>query len=129
MNVLSDSNFLLYAAANYTSVCYDTDEFYDDLKRFKYLKRLFSRYLEKRDLKERLILNHLITIYNVFDTEAATRMLFFKTDEKHWPVLKTFLLFLSKMPKAIYSIRTENNHILSDDIDVDITIVKILREL
>jgi hypothetical protein len=129
MQVLSDSNFLLYAAANYTSVCYDTDEFYDDLKRFKYLKRLFSRYLEKRDLKERLILNHLITIYNVFDTEAATRMLFFKTDEKQWPVLKTFLLFLSKMPKVMYSIRTENNHILSDDIDVDIVIAKILREL
>jgi hypothetical protein len=129
MKVLSDSNFLLYAAANYTSVCYDTEEFYDDLKRFKYLKRLFSRYQENNELKERLILNHLITIYNVFHPTAATRMLFFKTEEKHWIILKTFLLFLNYMPDVIYDIHYENNHIHSDRIDVDIHIVKLLRDL
>ena len=67
MTPLNDSNFTLYAAANYTNTCYDTEEFYDDIKRFKYLKRLFSRYQDNDDLKERLILNHLITLYNVFN--------------------------------------------------------------
>ena len=65
MQQLDDSNFMLYAAANYDNPqLYDTDEFYDDLKRFKYLKRLFNRYKETGELKERLILNHLIVIYN-----------------------------------------------------------------
>jgi hypothetical protein len=129
MKVLTESNFLLYAAANYTSVCYDTEEFYDDLKRFKYLKRLFSRYQKNDDLKERLILNHLITLYNVFQHDGATRMLFFKIDRHHWPILKTFLLFLSKMPEVVQHIETEGNHIISNDIGVDINIVKLLREL
>ena len=67
MQQLDDSNFMLYAAANYDNPqCYDTDEFYDDLKRFKYLKRLLNRYKETGELKERLILNHLTVIYNVF---------------------------------------------------------------
>ena len=78
MKTLDDSNFLLYAASNYDNPqCYDTDEFYDDLKRFKYLKRLFNRYKETGELKERLILNHLIVIYNVFGPMPATRLLFF----------------------------------------------------
>lgn len=127
MNALNDSNFILYGAANYINVCYDTEEFYDDLKRLKYLKRLFSRYLEKGELKERLILNHLITLYNVFNHDAITRMLFFKIEKKHWPILKTFLLFLSHMPDLVYSIETENNHIKSADITIDINIVNILR--
>ena len=94
MTPLNESNFLLYAAANYTNTLYDTEEFYDDLNRFKYLKRLFSRYQEKGELKERLILNHIITLYNVFHHTAATRMLFYKIDERHYSILKTFLIFL-----------------------------------
>ena len=79
MQQLDDSNFMLYAAANYDNPqCYDTDEFYDDLKRFKYLKRLLNRYKETGELKERLILNHLTVIYNVFGSTPATRLLFFK---------------------------------------------------
>ena len=67
MQQLDDTNFMLYAAAHYDNPqCYDTDEFYDDLKRFKYLKRLLNRYKETGELKERLILNHLTVIYNVF---------------------------------------------------------------
>lgn len=127
MTQLTESNFLLYAAANYNNVCYDTEEFYDDLKRFKYLKRLFSRYHEKQDLKERLILNHMITIYNVFNNEAATRMLFFKIDKKHWIILKTFLTFLNYMPEFVSDI--DDQHIVSLDIPIDINIVKKLREL
>lgn len=129
MTPLNESNFILYAAANYTNTCYDTEEFYDDLQRFKYLKRLFSRYQENNDLKERLILNHLITLYNVFNHEAATRMLFYKTEERHWRILKTFLLFLQYMPNIIYDIEYKNNHIHSDMIAIDLHIANILREL
>ena len=78
---LNDDNFFLYAASHYENVnCFDTNEFYEDLNRLKYLKRLFSRYYMKDELKERLILNHLITLYNVFDFRAITRILFFKVE-------------------------------------------------
>jgi hypothetical protein len=130
MKVLTESNFILYAAANYTnSQCYDIEEFYDDLNRFKYLKKLFSRFKEKGDLKERLILNHIITLYNIFEPQANTRMLFFKTDEQHWYMLKTFLLFLNYMPNAVYHIGEENRIIRNDNLPVDLRIVKALREL
>lgn len=93
---LNASNFNLYAAQNYTNPrVLNVDEFYDDLYRFKYLKKLFTRYENGNGLQERLILNHLILIYNVFKMEAATNMCFFKINEKSWPALKTFILFLS----------------------------------
>jgi hypothetical protein len=76
----------------------DPAEFEEDLIRFKYLKRLFSRYKEKSELQERLILNHLTVIHNVFEVSAATEMCFFKTDPSLWPELKTFLLFLNLLP-------------------------------
>jgi len=129
MTPLTDSNFLLYAAANYTNSYYDTEEFYDDLKRFKYLKRLFSRYKYKGELRERLILNHLITIYNVFHHEAATRMLFFKIEEKHWPLLKTFLVFLQYMPETIMHIEFEGYHIKSEMIAIDLNVANTLRNI
>lgn len=129
MPKLDESNFLLYAAANYQNVqCYDTVEFYEDLNRFKYLKRLFSRYYIKDELKERLILNHLITLYNVFDYRAATRMLFFRSEEKHWPVLKSFLVFLNYMPTVVYNIG-EFGDVHTDAIPVDHTVTKTLKEI
>ena len=129
MTPLTEQNFLLYAAANYTNTCYDTEEFYDDLKRFKYLKRLFSRYQEKGELKERLILNHIITLYNVFNAQAVTRMLFYITEERHYRILKTFLLFLQYMPDIIQNLEFENNHIRSDSIAVDLKIAEVLRNI
>jgi len=129
MTPLNDSNFTLYAAANYTNTCYDTEEFYDDIKRFKYLKRLFSRYQDNDDLKERLILNHLITLYNVFNGDAVTRMLFYKTDERHWRILKTFLLYMQRMPKVIYHLEFHNNHVKADMIGVDLNIADTLRKI
>ena len=130
MKVLNESNFMLYAAANYNNVqCYDIQEFYDDLKKFKYLKKLFSRYKEKNELKERLILNHLITLYNVFEPQANTRMLFYKIDKQHWHILKTFLLFLNYMPDVVYHVTGENKNIISADIPIDLLVVKVLREL
>jgi len=129
MTPLTESNFLLYAAANYTNTVYDTEEFYDDLKRFKYLKRLFSRYVEKGELKERLILNHIITLYNVFQHEAATRMLFYKIDEEHWNILKTFLLFLQSMPEHVRDIQFEGCHVRSEMLSVDLKIAEVLRNI
>lgn len=93
---LNSSNFNLYAAQNYNnSRVLSVDEFYEDLYHFKYLKKLFTKYEEKKLLQERLILNHLVLIYNVFKYDAATAMCFFKIGDKSWPALKTFLLFLS----------------------------------
>ena len=127
MQSLDDSNFILYAASNYDNpLCYDTDEFYDDLKRFKYLKRLFNRYKETGELKERLIINHIIVIYNVFGPVAATRLLFFKLGEYH-SMLKPFLMMNGMMPDIVVGIDGVN--IRSTEISLDSGIVKALRKL
>ena len=127
MQDLDDSNFILYAAANYDNpLCYDTDEFYDDLKRFKYLKRLFNRYRETGELKERLIINHIIVIYNVFSPVAATRLLFFKLSEYH-SMLKPFLMLNGMMPDIVVGIYGKN--IRSTEISLDSGIVEALRKL
>ena len=129
MQQLDDSNFLLYAAANYDNPqCYDTDEFYDDLKRFKYLKRLFNKYRETNDLKERLIFNHLIVIYNVFGPVPGTRMLFFKL-EGYYDLLKPFLMFMNHMPDIVYNIGSKNKNIKSVDLSMDQSIINILRKM
>lgn len=130
MKVLNESNFVLYAAANYVnSSVYDTEEFFEDLHRFKYLKKLFYRYHEKNELRERLILNHLITLFNIFEPKANVRMLFFKIDEEYWPSLKTFLLFLNHMTDTIENIGEDNRTIVSANIPVNIEIVNALREI
>jgi hypothetical protein len=89
------------------------DEFFEDLARFKYVKRLLNRYENKGDLQERLIVNHLISIYNVFDIDAANEMVFFKCDKKTWSALKSFLVFLNYLP---YDVMTE----ISCDKDVEL---------
>lgn len=125
---LDESNFLLYAAKHYDNPqCFDTIEFYDDLKRFKYLKRLFGKYEESGELRERLILNHLIILYNVFGNEA-TRMLFYKLDG-YYSYLKPFIVLLGYMPEKITGIGIENKTIHSSDITMDINIVKTLRNI
>lgn len=93
---LTEENFVLFASRNYDNPqCTNTDEFYDDLNRFKYLKRLFRRYIDNNDLQERLILNHLIVLYNVFGIKAANKMMFYKMEPYYWPALKTFLVYLN----------------------------------
>ena len=100
---LNDKNFTLFAAHYYNNPqCVDTDEFYDDLNRFKYLKRLLGRYEQSGDLQERLILNHLIVINNIFGIPAAKKMLEFKIDQKHWPVVKPFLVYLNYLKEDEY---------------------------
>ena len=102
-------------------------EFEDDMKRTKYLKRLFRRYKISKLLKERLILNHLILLNNVFGPEATTRILFFKIDERDYDILKTFLIYLNIMPEIVKGIRGFD--IKSSDIVVDMNIAKTLRNL
>jgi hypothetical protein len=125
---LDETNFLLYAAKHYDNPqCFDTLEFYEDLSRFKYIKRLFNRYEESGELKERLILNHLIILYNVFGP-ATTRMLFFKLNG-HLHLLKPFIILLGFMPDKVYGVGIENKTITSSDIPMDEKIVKLLRNI
>lgn len=101
---LSDDNFLLYAAKHYYKPnCIDAEEFYEDLKRFKYLKRLINRYEETGVLSERLILNHIIVIFNTFGIEPSLRMLELKINTKYWHVIKPFLIFLNYIRNDQYT--------------------------
>ena len=100
-NELTDDNFMLFAARNYNNPqCETSEEFYDDLQRFKYLKRLFKRYVNNSDLQERLILNHIIVLYNVFGIKPCNMMMFHKIEKEYWSVLKTFLVFLNYLPES-----------------------------
>jgi hypothetical protein len=124
---LNEDNFVMYAVKCYTSPSCLMSEFEGDLKRTKYLKRLFRRYKATKNIKERLILNHIILLNNVFGPEATTRILFFRIDEKDYDSLKTFLLFLNILPKTVMGIRGKN--IDTDLISVDMKIADILRKI
>ena len=127
-NDLNDDTFLMYAMREYNNMqCTDIEEFYDDLKKIKYIKRLFNSYRNNGQLKERLILNHLIIFYNVFTVQAGTRILFYKIEKDFWPILKTFLIYLDRMPDKIDSIRGEI--ILTSDIQLDDGIISRLRTI
>ena len=103
------------------------DEFNDDLKKIKYIKRLLNQYISEGNLKERLLLNHIIVFFNVFTTKAATRILFYKMEEEFWPMLKTFLFYLNYMPEdKIESIN--GREILVTDIPMDQRIIDSLRQ-
>ena len=123
---LNEKNFLLYAMKEYDNPqCVQVEEFYDDLKKVKYIKRLFNQYMNEDVLKERLLLNHIIVFYNVFPVRSATRILFLKIEEEFWPILKTFLVYLSYMSEKIDPINGRT--ILSDDIQLDQVVVDRLR--
>ena len=125
---LNEGTFLMYAMKEYNNIqCTNIEEFHDDLKKIKYIKRLFNVYMNGGQLKERLILNHLIVFYNVFPVYAGTRILFYKIEEQFWPMLKTFLIFLDRMPTTIESIR--GSVIKSTDIKLDDGIVARLRTI
>ena len=125
---LNDDNFLMFAMREYNNMqCTDIEEFYDDLKKIKYIKRLFNVYKNNSQLKERLILNHFIIFYNVFTVQAGTRILFYKIEKEFWPMLKTFLIYLDRMPDKIESIRGEV--ILASDIKLDDGIISRLRSI
>ena len=98
-DTLNRRNFELFASQNYNNPeCLDIEEFKEDLSRFKYLKRLLRRYELTEDLQLRLILNHIIVIYNVFGIEAANKMVWYKIEPEHWTYIKPFLVFLNYLP-------------------------------
>ena len=116
---LNEDNFTLFAIRYYNNPqCTSTEEFYEDIRRFRYLKRLLKRYHNTGELRERLILNHLIILNNVFGVENAIRMLQYKIDDEYWPVLKTSLLYLEYIDEEF---RVE--------IPLDKEVVKRMREL
>ena len=124
---LNEKNFLLYAMQHYENPqCVEVEEFNDDLKKIKYIKRLFNQYAIEGVLKERLLLNHIIVFYNVFSVEAATRILFYKLEEDVWPMLKTFLFYLNFLPDKIESINGRT--IITTEIPMDQGIVDSLRK-
>ena len=124
---LNEKNFFLYAMQHYNNPqCVEVEEFNDDLKRIKYIKRLFNQYSIEGVLKERLLLNHVIVFYNVFSVEAATRILFYKLEEEFWPMLKTFLFYLNFLPDKIESINGRT--IITTEIPMDQGIVDSLRK-
>lgn len=121
---LNDANFLVYAMRHYDNPqCHSIAEFEDDLKKFIYLKKLIYRYKNSGELRERLILNHIIVLYNIFG-ESTTKMLFHKIEEDLWPQLITFLVYLNRMPETIpeYGINLT-------DIKLDETIIAVLRKI
>ena len=98
-NELNEDNFLLFAIKNYENPQAVTKEdFETDLNHFKYIKRLLKRYKKSVELKTHLILNHFIILYNVFG-EATTPMLFFKIEKELWCPLKSFIIFLNRLPE------------------------------
>jgi len=101
---LTEDNLFLFAAKYYYNPTFtDIEEFHEDLNRFKYIKRLLNRYIENGELADRLITNHLIVAFNVFGIEPALKILEFKMDEKHWPILKPFLIFLKYIRNDQYT--------------------------
>ena len=124
---LNDDNFLIYAMKCYVSPHYIMSEFEGDLKRTKYLKRLFRRYKVTKVLKERLILNHIILLNNVFGIEATARILFYKADERDYDILKTFLAYLNILPNEIIGIRGIN--IDTTIIPLEPNVAEILRQI
>ena len=123
-NELTNENYLMFALLHYDNPhCVDIKEYFEDVRKLKYIKRLFNRYKEDGVMKERLILNHLISFYNVFDNEAATRLLFFRVGTEYHSLLKTFLVFLNRMPDKI------NENLYASDIQLDEKIIKLLRNI
>lgn len=124
---LTEDNFLLYAIKAFDSPSCVMSEFEEEMNRIQYIKRLFTKYYNGSELKDRLIINHLMVLYNVFGVEAATRILFYKLEEKDYSVLKTFLVFLNFMPARVRGIRGKD--IIASDISLDVGTVRCLRKI
>lgn len=126
---IQDTNFMLYAAKNYSNPqCYDVLEFEEDLKRFKYIKRLLNKYIEYGELRERLILNHIISLNNVFGPTAATKMLMFKL-QGYESFIAPFLLILGTLPDRLYGMGINNDILECKDIHMDLQIMHVLKDI
>jgi|TARA_B110000977_G_C10669023_1_gene334912 hypothetical protein len=109
--ILTPETIEVFAKRHYNNPSdIDRQEFEDDMKRFKYLKRLFRKYDISKEFKSRLIINHIIVLSNMFGIDASTTLLFFKIDKQHWSILKTILIFLNYMPeKDLIDIKIDQN--------------------
>ena len=125
---LNDENFLLYAAKAYDTPHIIQSEFESDILHIKYVKRLLKKYRDSGECKERLILNHIIVLSNVFGVEAAVHMLFLKVDKQDYPVLKTFLIYLNYMPTS-FKLTLNKSYIRQEEIAVDLVLAKKLKEI
>jgi hypothetical protein len=111
--ILDNDNFLNYAMRHYDNPsCKTLDDFNEDVNRFVYVRKLLRRY-EKIDI--RLLLNHIIILYNVFENEACTAMLFFKIDKQHWEILASILDFLNYLPEVILPLNINTELIKKDE--------------
>jgi hypothetical protein len=125
--ILNEANFTLYAAKYYDNPnCLSPEEFMEDLNRIKYLKKLFYGFKNKNSLRERLIINHLVVLYNVFQVKACTKMLFFKLDGYH-DCLVPFLMYLGYLPEIVHM--DDGTNIETKGIIIDHGVVKALRTL
>ena len=116
---LTNDNITMFAIKHYDNPqCEGEAEFTDDMKRFKYVKRLLRKYKETGEIKERLILNHLIVIFNVFGAEAGSTLLLFKVEPEFWSILKSFMSFLNMLPEGELS-----------EIESEVDIMKVLEKL
>lgn len=121
---ITEKNFLLFSMHYYDNPqCSNLDEFNEDLKRFVYLKKLFMRYKDNGDLRERLIINHIIILHNLFGI-ATTEMLFLKIDKEYWQTLITFLVYLGRMPEEVPDFGIK----LSEE-TLDEKVISILRKI
>jgi hypothetical protein len=126
--LLTESNFILYCAKHYDGrYCSSINDFNEDLKRIRYIKKLITRYCTKKDLKERLILNHIIILNNLFGPTVTCRILYFKL-KKQFKYIKPFLVLLQILPARLYNINTEKV-IDMDMIPMDQHIVEVLRRI
>lgn len=125
---LNENNFILYAARHYDNPhCSDIEEFYNDLQIPTHLKKLFTRYQSNNDeLRDRLILNHFISFFNVFLPFAAVKILFYKLEEKHFVYLKTFLFYLNRCPDIIL---VNGKYINTDEIEIDTVLLNQLNKI
>jgi len=125
---LTENTIDMYMMRSYTNPqCIGIEEYNDDVSRIKYIKRLLNRYKKTGELKHQLLLNHIIVIYNVFGTDAGTRILLYTIEEYHWASLKTIMVYLQTMPEVVRGIGGQD--ILTSDIAIDEEIARRLREL
>jgi hypothetical protein len=116
---ITEDNFDFWASKYYQNrQCLSIEEFNEDLARFKYVKRLLRRWKSGGDVQERLVLNHLITIHNVFGLEGGRKLCFFRMEKELWPALKTFMVYLNFLPN--------DEHV---EVPIDTEIAEILRKI
>lgn len=128
-DLISDENFLLFCARHYENAdCHTEDEFFEDINRVKYIKKLITRFKKNGELKERLILNHIIILQNVFGAVNTCKILY-QMNKEDFEYIKPFLIYLDYLPDKLYSIDVKDSIIYTDDIPMNKEIIEALRKI